>query len=141
MAKVSESIDIQASKKKIYDVITDFESYPEFLPETKSAVIEKHKGNHYVVTFVVEVVKKISYTLDLHGTPGEELAWTLVKGDVMKSNTGRWILEPGSKKGIVHATYEVDLDLGLLVPSALTRTLVSKDLPKMLARFKERIEA
>lgn len=140
MAKAIETVEIKATKKKIYDIITDFESYPEFLPETKSVVVDKHKGNHYVVTFTIEVMKSISYTLDMHGKPCDELAWTLVKGDMMKDNSGRWILEE-IKKGVTKVSYEVDVDLGLLVPASLTKALVSKDLPRMLKRFKERVEA
>lgn len=139
MAKAVSSIEIKASKKKIFETITDFESYPEFLPETKSVVIEKKSKNHYVVKFTIEVVKAISYTLDMKSTPPDELSWTLVKGDMMKANSGRWILED-VKKGVTKATYEVDVDLGLLVPAAVTKTLISKDLPKMLQHFKDRIE-
>ena len=57
----------------------------------------------------------------------------------MKSNTGRWLLEE-VRKGVTKAIYEVDVNLGLLVPAAITKTLISKDLPKMLAHFKARIE-
>ena len=59
MAKVSETIEIKASKKKVFDVITDFEAYPEFLPETKKVTIDKKSKNTYIVTFTIEVVKSV----------------------------------------------------------------------------------
>lgn len=139
MAKASATIEINASKKKVFDVISDFESYPDFLPETKTAVIDKHTKTKYTVTFTLDVIKTITYTLEMTVSAPNELSWTLVKGDMMKSNTGRWILEE-VKKGLTKATYEIDVDLGLLVPSAVTKTLISRDLPKMLKHFKERVE-
>ena len=99
MAKVSETIEIKASKKKVFDVITDFEAYPEFLPETKKVTIDKKSKNTYIVTFTIEVVKSVSYTLDMRAKPPSELSWTLVKGEIMKSNTGRWLLEE-VRKGV-----------------------------------------
>ncbi len=140
MTQISQSIEIKATKKKAYGVISDFESYSEFLPEMKKVVVEKKKAQHYLVTFTLQVIKEISYTLDIHGKQPDHLTWTLVRGNMMKKNDGGWTLED-VKRGVILATYDVDIDLGLLVPSSVTKALVSKDLPKMLERFKERIES
>ena len=139
MAKAQESIEIKASPDACYKVITDYETYPEFLKETVAVSVDKKSGNNFEVTFTLHIIKKFSYTLKMVGKPGKEITWTFVKGEFMKDNKGGWILEE-VKKGVTKATYAVDLQLGLLVPGAVAKMLVEKSLPTMLKAFKERIE-
>lgn len=140
MAKVSESIEIKATPKQCYEVITDYESYPEFLKETKDVSIEKKSGNSATVTYSINVVKKFSYTLKMTGKPGKSLKWSLIKGDIMKKNNGEWILEE-IEKGKTLATYNIDVELNLMVPGMISKMLVGKSLPSMLKSFKKRIES
>lgn len=140
MAKASESIEIKATPKKCYDVITDYESYPEFLKESSNVTIKKKKGNTAEVTFEIDVIKKIRYTLSMIGKPGKGVTWNFVEGDFMKNNEGEWILEE-TKKGVTLATYNIEISFGLLVPGSVSKTLISKSLPAMLKSFKKRIES
>lgn len=139
MAEVSQSIEIKATPKQCYKVITDYESYPEFLDQLSEVEVSKKRGNTAEVTYKIDVIKTISYTLKMKGKPDSHLEWTFVKGDVMKDNHGYWELEE-IKKGVTLATYNIDVRFGLLVPKSITKTLVGKSLPEMLKAFKKRIE-
>jgi len=139
MAEASQSITINATPKECMKVITDYEKYPEFLKETKSVTILKRKGKITEVTFEVEVMRKVSYTLTMNEESPNKLSWALIKGDMFKKNDGSWTLEE-VKKGVTKATYTVDVDLGLFIPSMITKTLVGSQLPNMLKNFKQRIE-
>jgi len=139
MAKTSTSIEIKAPLKKVYEVITDFESYPDFLSGSKGAKILKKSGNHLQAEFKVDVIKTISYTLDIKLSPHRGFSWTLVKGDFMKGNTGSWKLEE-KKKGVTLASYEVEVDFGLLVPKTISSMLVGTNLPTMMREIKEQAE-
>lgn len=139
MAQASESIEIKASPKDCYAVITDYASYPEFLKETKDVEVGKKSGNSAEVTFRIEVIKKVSYKLKMVGTPPKKVSWTLLEGDIMKKNEGSWELEEISK-GVTKATYTVDVDLKLFVPGPIAKMLVGSSLPSMLKSFKKRIE-
>ncbi len=138
MAATSKSIEIKATAKQCYEVITDFESYPEFLKEVTEASLDKKTGHTYEVTYSLHLIKKFSYTLKMIGKPPKKLTWTFVKGDFMKSNTGEWTLE--EKKGVTKATYTIDVNLGLLVPGTVSKMLIGNHLPAMLEAFKDRIE-
>lgn len=140
MAKATESIEIKASPKKCYDVITDYESYPEFLKETTGVEIKKKSGNTAEVTFSLNLIKRFSYTLKMTGKPPSKIQWSFVEGDIMKSNDGEWILEE-VKKGVTLATYTIEVNLGLLVPGAVSKMLIGSNLPNMLKSFKNRIES
>ena len=62
MTATKASIEIHAPMKKVYEVISDFEAYPDFLSETKKVVIEEQSGNIIRANFTVSVLKKINYT-------------------------------------------------------------------------------
>ena len=138
MAKATQSIEIKADPKDCYDVITDFGNYPQFLNETKSVEVVKKGANAWEVKFTIEVIKKVSYTLNIVGKPGKGLSWSLISGDMMKSNDGGWVLEDLGGKTLV--TYSIEVNLGLFVPGAVSKMLIGSNLPSMLEKFKKRIE-
>jgi ribosome-associated toxin RatA of RatAB toxin-antitoxin module len=139
MPSVTESIEINATPKKCYEVITDYEAYPEFLGNLKTVTVSQKKGENCEITYEIDLIKTISYTLKMTGKPPKKIEWSFVKGDIMKDNHGHWALEE-IKKGVTKATYELNIELGLFVPGAITKRLVGKNLPEMLASFKTRIE-
>ena len=65
-----------------------------------------------------------------------EVSWTLVESNLFQKNTGGWKLK--EKKGVLEATYTLDVEFGFLVPSFMTNPLVKRDLPKMVERFEAR---
>ena len=139
MGLVAETIEIKATPKQCFEIITKYEAYPEFLKDLKGVIVKNKKKNSAEVTYEIEVIKKISYTLKMEETPNERVEWSFVRGDIMKDNHGYWELEE-LKKGLTKATYNIEVRFGLLVPGAITRSLVSKNLPDMLQSFKTRIE-
>lgn len=139
MAKAEQSIEIKATTKQCFDVITDFESYPDFLKETKGVKIEKKSGNTTEVTFTLELIKKFSYTLKMLAKPTTNLSWSFVKGEIMKDNKGEWVLEDLGG-GKTKANYSVDVNLGMFVPGAISKMLIGSNLPAMMDAFKKRIE-
>jgi ribosome-associated toxin RatA of RatAB toxin-antitoxin module len=140
MAKASRSIVIAATPEKCFGVITDYEKYPEFLPEVKKVTVDFGKGNVKEVTYTVDIkAKVITYTLRHNAKPPGELSWTLVRGEMMKGNDGAWTLAAVPEG--TQATYTIDLKLGALVPSMVERLLAEQSLPGLLQNFKKRIEA
>jgi ribosome-associated toxin RatA of RatAB toxin-antitoxin module len=139
MSHATASIEIGAPIQTVFEVISDFEAYPEFLPETKKVKIEKKSGKSARVQFQISLIKKINYTLDIKLNPLHGLSWQLVKGDMMKNNSGQWKLQEG-KDGITKATYEIDMDFGGMVPKAISNKLIGSNLPTMMKQFRDRIE-
>ena len=140
MAKATQSIEINAEPKACYDVITDFESYPQFLKEMKGVEAEKKGASAWEVRFTMELIKKISYTLKISGKPPTRVNWSMLEGDMMKSNDGEWVISDLGG-GVTRATYSIEVGLGLLVPGAISKMLIGSNLPSMLQSFKKRIES
>ncbi|MCE9673468.1 SRPBCC family protein [Myxococcus stipitatus] len=140
MPGATRTIVINAPVEKVFDVISNFERYPEFLPEVKEIRTSNRKGDTVDVHYKVDVVKTIRYTIRAVQERPRRLAWTYVEGEVMKDNKGSWLLEPEGE-GKTRATYNVEMALGALVPKAIVNALVDTSLPKMLEAFKRRAES
>lgn len=136
---VSQSVLIKAPVETVFNCVVDFESYPKFLPEMKSAKIAWCDDKDMEVNFKVQLIKDISYTLLFELDPPRGIFWKLKSGELMKANTGSWELKMKSDN-LTQATYSIDVEFGLWVPKAITQTLLEKSLPQTLERFKKRAE-
>ncbi|MBI2981529.1 MAG: SRPBCC family protein [Deltaproteobacteria bacterium] len=139
MPKVSETIVVDVPPKKIYEVALDFEKYPEFLSDVKEATVQNGRSKSLIVDFDIKVIKSVQYTLKVTGTPYKSIRWELIKGALFKKNNGEWNFKEEGK-GKTRATYMIDIDFGLFVPSMITSRLIGSNLPSMMKKFKERAE-
>jgi ribosome-associated toxin RatA of RatAB toxin-antitoxin module len=141
MAHAQKSIVIEVTPDQLFDVIADYEKYPEFLPEVRSAKVAFGTGGVKEVTYSVDIkAKVISYTLKHVAERPGKVTWTLLRGEMMKGNDGSWVLKPAPGGG-TEATYSVDLKLSALVPSFIEKALAEQQLPALLANFKKRAES
>jgi coenzyme Q-binding protein COQ10 len=139
MAAAEQSIVIDVPRDAFLAVITDYERYPEFLPDMKATRIVGRDGHAVDVVFTLHLVKRIEYTLRLVEDPPNGLSWTQVSGDFQR-NDGGWTLQDldGTR---THATYRIDVAVGVLVPGSIVNRLVGQTLPDTLRAFKRRAEA
>ncbi|HEX8704906.1 MAG TPA: SRPBCC family protein [Myxococcaceae bacterium] len=140
MAGASRTIVINAPIEKVFDVITQYEKYSQFLPEVKEVRTSNRQGNEVNVHYKVDVMKTIKYTIRSKEERPNRMSWTFVEGEFMKDNKGSWVLEPEGE-GKTKATYTVEMALGALVPKSIVTALVETSLPKMLEAFKRRAES
>ncbi len=139
MAAASRTITIDAPIEKVFETITTYEQYPQFLSEVKELKTSNRSGNQVDVHYKVEVMKTIKYTLRMKEEAPSRVTWSLVDGEFMKGNQGSWELSPEGE-GKTKATYSIEMKLGALVPQSIVKALVETSLPKMLDAFKRRAE-
>ena len=140
MAQASRSVVVNVPPDKFFDVVSDYEKYPEFLPEVKKVKIDFGTGSVKEVTYTVDIkAKVINYTLKHTAEKPTKLVWTMIKGEMMKGNDGSWVLKPAAGGG-TEATYTIDLRLSSLVPGFIEKALAEQSLPTLLANFKARAE-
>ncbi len=140
MAEASRTVVIDAPIEKVFQIISDYDHYAEFLSEVKRIHTSDRKGNEVKVHYEIEVMKTIKYTLKMHEQPPKRVDWSFVEGEFMKDNHGSWQLEPAGE-GKTKATYSIEMKLGALVPNSIVKALVENSLPKMLEAFKKRAES
>lgn len=140
MPGAQRTITINAPVEKCWAVISDYERYPEFLPEVKKIKTLNRRGSEVDVQYEAEVVKVIKYTVHMREEGPKKLSWSFVDGEFMKDNKGGWVLEDGGN-GTTKATYSIEVEVGMLVPKTIVNALVDTQLPKLLENFKKRIES
>ena len=139
MPKAEQQIVINAPAEKVFDTIIDYERYPEFLSDVRQAqVLSRHDGVA-LVTFELELIMRIGYTLRLVEDRPTSIRWTLDKARMMSSNDGGWKLEDLGD-GKTRATYGIEVKLRGLIPKSVSSRLIGTTLPDTLQRFKTRIE-
>lgn len=140
MPGATRSIVIDAPMEKVFDVISSYEKYGEYLPEVKGVRTANRKGNTVDVHYEVDVIKRIKYAIRMTEERPTKLSWTFIEGEWMKDNKGSWVLEPAGE-GKTKATYTLEMSFGPLVPKTVVNGLAETSLPKMLEATKKRVES
>lgn len=139
MPTTEQTVVINAPIDRVFDVIVDYERYPEFLPEMKHVeIISRHDGVS-VVSFELEIIMRLGYTLRLQEDRPHAVTWSLDNAKMMAANDGAWRLEAlGDEQ--TRATYGLEVKLRGLIPKSVSTRLVGTTLPETLSRFKARAE-
>jgi ribosome-associated toxin RatA of RatAB toxin-antitoxin module len=121
----------------LWDVITDYEAYVNFVEGLENLEITKREGNAVFADYTVSMAgKTVHYSLKHTETPKKSLKWEMVEGEMFKHNNGGWDLKPkGEDK--VEATYTVDVGFPWFVPKAFVDMLTGTQLPSMMKAFED----
>lgn len=140
MAEVIRDKVMKVSQEALFSAITDFDKYPDFLPEVTGAkVVKRISPEKLHVKFEIEVVKTFVYTLEFQLKGQNEIHWKLIESDFFKKNEGKWVLKEKSKAETdVH--YELDVAVVFLIPSWIAKKLTEVNLPKMFEAFEQRAQ-
>jgi coenzyme Q-binding protein COQ10 len=144
MAVVTKQVLIEAPVERLYDIIVDYERYPEFVPGIRRCRVRSAKGEKQVEYELDLGVRRIRYVLRHEEQRPRKVTWSLVSGDMMKVSNGSWELSDDG--GRTRAVYSVDIQISRppLVPQALVDPVIEEltriQLPKTLAAFKARAE-
>ncbi|MDP7040753.1 MAG: SRPBCC family protein [Myxococcota bacterium] len=139
MPNTEQDIVINTPIQTIYDIVCDYEKYPEFLPEIKRASLLQRQENIAYVEFELELIMRITYILAITETPYEGIRWELSESRHLKSNVGGWYLTKVDEQK-AKANYDISVELKGLVPKSVMQRLTEKTLPLTLKRFKDRAE-
>lgn len=144
MAAVTKEVVIDVPVEKFYDVLVDYERYPEFVPGIKACRVLS-AGPEKQVEYELDLgVKRIRYVLRHVEDRPKRVSWSLVSGELMKISTGSWELTPVDGKTRALYSVEIQVSKPRLVPQAImdrvSDELTRVQLPKTLEAFKVRAE-
>lgn len=139
---VKDSIDVRATAADLFEVTTDFESYPEWNPNIKETEVKDRDGEGRAskVWFKVDAkLKVVSYTLayDYSKAP-ESFSWKLVDGDV-KALHGSYTFDEFDD--VTEVRYEMAIDPGFPVPGFMKKQAEKQIVRAALQDLKKRAEA
>ncbi len=144
MASVTREVLIDVPVETFFDLVVDYERYPEFVPGVKACKVRHAAGEKHVEYELDLGVKRIRYVLRMNELRPTRVSWSLVSGDMMKVSNGSWDLEARGDR--THARYTVEIQIARppLVPQMVvdrvSDELTRIQLPKTLDAFKARAE-
>lgn len=140
-----ETVTIAAPPERCWEIITDFERYPEWARDVKQATVRARdeQGRALEVAFEAAAIGRTArYVLryDYSGAP-ERIAWQLVEGDIMDAIDGAYTFLPSvSQPGGTDVVYELAIDLAVPMPGFVKRRAEVRILHNGLRELKARAE-
>lgn len=133
MAKASRTEVFDAPIENVYNVIVDYASYPDFMVGVDSVDVADFSDSGAKVTYNINMIKKLTYTLDLVHEKPTKVSWSFDHGDLFKVNEGSWELKDLGD-GSTEVTYNIELDIKGFFPGAgtVTKKLTETQLPSMM---------
>jgi len=138
------SVVIDAPAIDVMDVITDYESYPEWAEVESVDVLRRGEGGLGAeVAFEVDVpvLGRAAYTLSYSYAPGDAgLSWTTKEArGAVRDIRGEYLLNELDEDR-TRVTYRLAVDLGVLVPGFVRTQGSERVIENALERLKNRVE-
>ncbi|MFD7078270.1 SRPBCC family protein [Nocardioides sp. NPDC059952] len=140
--QTTSTIVIEAAPSAVMAVIADFKSYPAWAKGMQEvSVLETGvDGRAEQVRFVLDVAPiKDEYTLAYDWDGDRQVTWSLVKGNLLRSMDGAYILR--DLGGRTEVTYRLALDLSIPLIGMLKRKGEKVLIDTALRGLKQRVEA
>ena len=127
---------IKAKPEAVFKTVTDFDHYPEFMPNIKAATpVEKDKRNKKYEFTLKVAFWDINYVLLLKSDVINEiysLDWEYVEGDI-RDTSGSWKIRQYDKNNEYSLImYRVRTDPGRFVPDWVADRLSTRSIPDMI---------
>jgi ribosome-associated toxin RatA of RatAB toxin-antitoxin module len=139
--QTTSTIVIEAAPSAVMAVIADFKSYPSWAKgmQQVSVVETGVDGRADQVRFVLDVAPiKDEYTLAYDWDGDRQVTWSLVKGNLLRSMDGAYVLR--DLGGRTEVTYRLALDLSIPLIGMLKRKGEKVLIDTALRGLKQRVE-
>lgn len=137
---------VAASPERCFAVATDFESYPQWATDIKSARVlsRDHAGRAVDVEFRAAAMgRSTTYVLRyFYGDDPLRLAWRLQRGDVTRRLDGEYEFLPvEGDPDATEVVYQLAVDLAVPLPGFVKRRAEARIVHTALDDFTRRVEA
>ncbi len=144
--QASQRAIIAASPQQLFDVITDFDRYTDWIRDLKSVevIARDDEGRAVEVRYRAAAMgRSTSYTLRYDYTDApRQLPWKLVRGDIMRRLDGPYEFHPvDSDADRTEVEYSLTVELIVPLPAFVKRRAESKIMHNALRELKAHVEA
>lgn len=140
----SSSITIEAAPADVMGVIADFARYPEWTGEVKEAEVlsTDDQGRAEQVRLVLDAgAIKDDHVLAYTWTGENEVSWSLVKSQMLRSLDGTYALTPLAGGERTEVTYRLAVDVKIPLLGMIKRKAEKVIIDRALAGLKKRVES
>jgi uncharacterized protein YndB with AHSA1/START domain len=136
---------IDASPARVWEVLTDFDAYPTWARDLKSAgvVARDDEGRARDVAFRAAAMgRSTSYTLRYdYGAAPKVLAWRLLEGDITRKLDGSYELMPvEGDPARTEVVYHLEVDLVVPLPGFVKRRAEGRIMSAALRNLRDHLE-
>lgn len=141
--QVSERLVIRGTQQQCFDVLTEFEHYPDWAADIKAVAVEERdsEGRAVLVTFRTAAFgRSTSYTLRYdYGEAPHTLRWVQVDGDLTRRLDGAYVLVPDGDDA-TEISYSLTVELKVPLPGFVKRRAEGRIIGTALRELKARVE-
>ena len=138
MRSAEQSILIQAPPKQVFDVLSDYDSYQEWMPNLVRSRAFAEEGD--IIVYVECVLnykgKEYSFVLEFTSDGQRIIRYRQIKVEGIKDISGEWALSE-TPEGVL-VTGSVYVSMGLSIPKILVRRICRRLLREVLEAAKDR---
>ena len=130
---------IDATKDRLFGIISDFNRWSEWFPGCKEAKIVADKGNTKQVELTLASVKTITMGLEFDLTPTQLINFRKYSGKDVKDYCGSFRLMNASDGAGTVVMGEMEMDAGAMVPKFMVGRIMEKSLAQTAEALKQRV--
>jgi ribosome-associated toxin RatA of RatAB toxin-antitoxin module len=137
------SITIEAAPAEVMGVIADFGRYPEWTGEVKEAEVlaRDDAGRAEQVRLLLDAgAIKDDHTLAYRWIGANEVQWSLVKSQMLRTLDGSYALAPLDGGARTEVTYQLTVDVKIPMLGMIKRKAEKVIIDRALAGLKKRVE-
>ncbi|HET6793673.1 MAG TPA: SRPBCC family protein [Acidimicrobiales bacterium] len=139
----TQRLTIRATPAQCFQVVTDFDNYPQWAADIKQVTIEERddQGRAARVTFRAAAFGRsttLTLDYDYSRAPGR-LEWTQARGDLTNRYDGAYSFEAVGD-GDTEVTYDLDVELRVPLPGFIKRRTESRIISTALRELQARVE-
>ena len=145
--RASERTIIRDTPERIFDVIVDYDSYPQWATHIKQVEVQRadDDGHAGLVAYRAAAMgRSTSYTLRyFYGTNPLRVSWRLAHGDLVRRLDGRYVLTPLDDDAAgprTEVTYELEVEVSMPMPGFVRRRAETSILRTALEELRNWIE-
>ena len=142
--QATEKIHVDVPPERCFDAAVDFERYPVWAGDVKSAEVLTRDGDgrgHEVRYEVAALGKTIRYTLEYeYEAAPNGFSWRLVEADMLRALDGSYRFQPDGGGG-TDLTYMLAVDISIPMPGFMKRKAAGMIVQNALREFKRYAES
>lgn len=119
-------INVPAPRAAVFQVLSDFPRYKEWVPGCDSCVVNSQNGNTTETTITITSMKRIELGLRFDAQPDTALAFKMIKGKDLKAYSGTYRLMDAADGNGTVVIAELEIDVGMMAPKFMVDKVTRK---------------
>lgn len=143
-ARVQAAVRIRASPERVWQVLDDCADAPRFIPGLKRCrrIAAAADGSWEIIEHEFKyswLMPTVHSVFRMQNSRPERMEFRRIAGD-LRDEQGAWRLIGSSDGSSTTVEYEVEIDPGFWIPTALVRHTLRRELPAALIGLRQRAE-